>query len=144
MVIGMNIFPRATVWCHFGQYQSYGYFDANHNSVVCISPSAASISRQTLFLKLGADHEWLNSGMDFHFHEPIFVENVTPREIIHGLKFFYIKGSGFFTTPPLLCCFGEGRSTIKTVAALISNTTIKSAQCRQMFLKRMGATYPFL
>lgn len=114
-VSGINLLPPSQVSCRFGSTEAYGFLIANEPSLIhCISPSISSTRSVELHLKL--DSEWIDSGIEFHFHTPLSVENATL--VGHVIT---VTGSGFPTSGVRLLCKVGGAITD---ASVLSNTTV--------------------
>ena len=120
-----GVLPHGGIFCRFGPHESYGYYDTDQKSVFCITPAVGAVSSLTLFLKLSHKQDWIDTGVNFHFDEPISVEKVVPIEISRGVKFIQVMGKGYHASSPLICCYGEGRNRSSTEAIYFSNTTLK-------------------
>ena len=68
---------------------------------------------------------WIDTGMEFHFSEPMEIERIAPLEIDYGVEFIRVKGQGFSAGTDLMCCFGGGGKHIYSEAIVLSNTTIR-------------------
>ena len=91
----INLMPRGSVLCRFGKHESYGYLDTSDGALYCLTPATSYITSETLYLKLDQGNDWIDTGMNFHFSEPIIIESIFPLEIDFGTEYINVKGQGF-------------------------------------------------
>ena len=143
-VEGLNLMPRSKVSCRFGHHESYGYLDTNeHFGVIyCVTPAINTITSQTLYLKLDPVNEWIDTGMDFHFIEPMLLDSISPLNIDYGTNYVQVKVGGFSRGVDTMCCFGTGTNHVTTEAVVLSNRTLKCPLPRDA-IKDLGPQIPF-
>ena len=128
-ILGANIPPRVDIQCRFGDNKVSGYFDEFLMTIICHTPRSNFSGMVTIDLKIGT-YDWKDSGFNFQYNEPLFIDNIITDNAIPPLLFEYnidftindalpllgpsnggtmvqVHGTGFDKNITILCRFGD-------------------------------------